>query len=161
MDSWSTKHLGERLREERKRLGITQGDAALLVGVRREQWSHYESGAAPSSDVLVRLLGASFDLNYILGGTRTATEDPLTDQEGALLTDYRDTDDAGRAAIARTAALEASRARGAVLLPQPKLKKGGITNHGDVGQAAERDLHNLAPLSVAGKPRKKRPAGPR
>lgn len=91
------KFLGaQRLRNERTRLGIGQGDAALLAGVSRNMWGAYERGlSSPGADVLMRLVGH---------GT-------LSEPEEALFTDYRDTDDEGRAAITRTARMEAQRVR--------------------------------------------------
>lgn len=107
------KFLGaQRLRNERTRLGIGQGDAALLAGVSRNMWGAYERGlSSPGADVLMRLVGHGIDLNYVLGGSRTITTGTLSEPEEALFTDYRDTDDEGRAAITRTARMEAQRVR--------------------------------------------------
>lgn len=103
--------VGIRLREERQRLGIRQSDAALLAGVSREMWGKYERGSVPSSTVLLALMGHGFDVNWVLGGTRVlADESTLNEPEQRLIEDFRSTDDEGRAAIQRTARLEALRA---------------------------------------------------
>jgi transcriptional regulator with XRE-family HTH domain len=101
---------GIRLREERDRLHITQQDAALLVGLTHTMWSRYERGVAkPNADVLLGLAGHGFDVNYVLGGSRTASENNLVEPEERLVFDYRSTDDEGRAQISRTARIEAQR----------------------------------------------------
>lgn len=98
------------MREERLRLGVSQADAALLGAVRREQWSHYENGAMPNAEVLVRLIAHGFDVAYILGGSRTLAEGTVNADEAALLEVFRNTDAEGRAAILRAAQMEQLRA---------------------------------------------------
>lgn len=112
-----TSQVGIRLREERERIGITQQSAALLCGVTREQWGRYERGSMPNSQVLVHLIGHGFDVNRILGGSRTITDNTLTEPEETLVDDFRSTDDEGRAAITRTARMEAQRVRHAPVPP--------------------------------------------
>lgn len=107
----SSAQVGIRLREERARLDLSQESASVLAGVRREQWSRYESGAMPGGEALLRLLGHGFDVNYILGGSRTIAPGAGSDTEAHLVADFRDTDNEGRAAITRTARLEADRVR--------------------------------------------------
>lgn len=104
-----TSHVGDRLREERKRIGVNQADAGALAGVTREQFSRYEGGAMPGADVLVRLMGHGFDVNYVLGGSRTFSELSLSDDEQELLRSYRSTDHEGRQAVLRMARMECSR----------------------------------------------------
>lgn len=105
-----TSLVGDRLRAERERIGIRQADAALLCGVTREMWGRYERGAMPNSGVLVALIGHGFDVNWILGGTRLINDEgTLPERERELLERYRSTDEEGRAAIDRAAAMEALR----------------------------------------------------
>lgn len=104
-----TSSVGDRLREERKRIGVSQADAGLLAGVSREQFSRYEGGAMPGADVLVRLLGHGFDVNFVLGGSRTLSEDTLTDLEQELLQYFRRTDNEGRQSVVRLARMECNR----------------------------------------------------
>lgn len=62
----------ERLREERKRLGFDQGEAASLCGVSRETWSRYELGKMmPGCDLLAAFAAAGADAQYILTGNRS------------------------------------------------------------------------------------------
>lgn len=96
--------------EERKRLDITQADAALLAGVSRTMWGQYERDqAAPNAQTLVLLLGHGFDVNYVLGGSRLLSESTLTDEETQLLGYFRATDNDGRQSVLRLARMECSR----------------------------------------------------
>jgi transcriptional regulator with XRE-family HTH domain len=64
-----------RLKEERKRLGLTQAQAAEQCGVKRETWSRYETGAlTPGMEVLAALGRAGADMNYILTGDASITK---------------------------------------------------------------------------------------
>lgn len=101
-----------RLRSERDRLSLSALDTSLLAGVSREMWNRYERAAAlPNADVLLKLQGHGFDVNYILGGSRLLSESTLSDEERNLLGDYRSTDEEGRAAVSRAARMEAARMR--------------------------------------------------
>lgn len=73
-------------------------------------WGKYERGAMPSSSVLVALIQHGFDVNWVLGGQRLINDEgTLPERERTLLERYRATDDDGRNAIDRIAALEAMR----------------------------------------------------
>lgn len=61
---------GERLRQERDRLSLSQQSVADAVEVRREMWSKYESGAEPGATVLSRAAQLGVDVLYVLTGTR-------------------------------------------------------------------------------------------
>ena len=64
----------DRLREERKRLSLTQADMAAAGGVKPNAQVHYESGdRAPTSDYLHRLLGAGIDVPFLFTGRRSLT----------------------------------------------------------------------------------------
>ena len=63
--------LGERLKQERKRLGLTQSAAGNAVGVTDTMWGRYERGAVMGVDVESKLQGAGFDVDYIFTGFRT------------------------------------------------------------------------------------------
>lgn len=105
--------IGHRLKEERERIGISQGDAALLAGVSRNSWGSYErEESVPGAGVLVALMGHGFDVNYILGGMRLLLDDDsLSERERELLNLFRATDNIGRDAIQRAATMEAMRSR--------------------------------------------------
>jgi len=60
-----------RVLEERKRLGLSQADAAAACGVSREMWGKYERGAAsPGCDVMAAFSKTGADVLYILTGRR-------------------------------------------------------------------------------------------
>jgi transcriptional regulator with XRE-family HTH domain len=61
-----------RLKEERKRLGLNQADAAEKCGIKRETWSRYETGAlTPGMEVMAAIALAGADVQYILTGVRS------------------------------------------------------------------------------------------
>ncbi|MDT8229585.1 helix-turn-helix transcriptional regulator [Pseudomonas aeruginosa] len=107
-----TSH-SERLRQERKRLSLTQAQAAQKAGVTRETWSRYETGALlPGMEVLAALANAGADVHYILTGQRQGVpssapaqeqEVTLTPEERALLENFRHCSPDTRAAIRRRA----------------------------------------------------------
>lgn len=59
--------LGARLRAERKRLELSQQDAAAACGLSREQWGRCERGAMPGAKTLSAARRMGFDLNFVLG----------------------------------------------------------------------------------------------
>ena len=64
----------DRLREERKRLSLTQADMAAAGGVKPNAQVHYERGdRAPTSDYLNRLVGAGIDVPFLFTGRRNLT----------------------------------------------------------------------------------------
>lgn len=94
-----------RLKEERERLGLSQGEAAENIGVSREMWGKYERGAAdPAASKLMQFAGSGADIAYILTGIRSMPiEDTLTRGERATLDHYRHTDAEGQRIIEQTA----------------------------------------------------------
>lgn len=67
--------LADRLREERKRLGMSQKEIAQKVSVNRETWSRYEtSKMLPSTNVLLKAVDFGLDAHYVLTGQKA---DPL------------------------------------------------------------------------------------
>lgn len=78
----------ERLREERKRLKLTQVAAGSIAGVTRETWSRYEGGAlSPGMDALEAFALAGADIQYVLTGLRGAT--PPSTRERLFLERFR------------------------------------------------------------------------
>ena len=62
---------GERVREERKRLGLTQLQVAEQCEVHRNQWVRYEKNEQKlDGEVLKRFIALGADGAYILGGVR-------------------------------------------------------------------------------------------
>lgn len=86
---------GERLKDERKRLRLSQQAIADTVGVRREMWAKYEAGAEPGAGVLASACDAGVDVVYVLTGRRqvsypshaqSATVTPIGTSESSGLT---------------------------------------------------------------------------
>lgn len=62
----------ERIKEERKRLGLTQEEAAEKCGIRRQQWIRYEKGTSEFDGEALRNFGeAGASISYILTGERS------------------------------------------------------------------------------------------
>lgn len=90
--------IGDRLREERVRLGLTQLEIAEQIGIRREMWSRYERGdAAPGGDALAGFVAIGGDAQYVLGGGRSSSA--LAKEEEELLEGFRGLDIRGKARV--------------------------------------------------------------
>lgn len=64
----------ERLKAERKRLGLNQADLGAAGGVTKGAQLNYESGErAPTADYLQRLVGAGIDVPFLFTGHRSLT----------------------------------------------------------------------------------------
>lgn len=107
-----------RLREERKRLGLSQEDLATMGGVKLNAQSNYENGKrAPDADYLARVAAHGVDVGFLFTGERKsggsapgANGEPrkeggketvmraVTREEAALLDNYEAADERGRAA---------------------------------------------------------------
>lgn len=96
-------NLGERLRNERVRLGLDQADMAAFGGKSRSSHMRYESGEkTPSIAYLIALAAHGLDVVYVLTGERDATVSRMSAEESALLDNYRNAGEEGRA-VARAA----------------------------------------------------------
>lgn len=87
MDSFST-----RLKQERRRLKLSQTEFAALGGVQTQAQLHYEKGSRrPNSDYLTAIAGAGVDVQYLITGqpAQPATLALSTD-ELRLVARYRD-----------------------------------------------------------------------
>jgi len=68
--------IGERLKEERERLGLTQTEFAALGGAGRKTQFNYESGErTPDAAYLAAIAEAGADVLYILTGQRNPNLD--------------------------------------------------------------------------------------
>jgi transcriptional regulator with XRE-family HTH domain len=66
--------LGERLKEERERLELSQERCSQLAGITRMSQSRYETGVTlPGLEYLARLGNLKFDTTYVMFGRRSAT----------------------------------------------------------------------------------------
>lgn len=81
--------MGERLKEERERIGLTQSVFGAVGGVQKQAQLKYESGLRnPASEYLIAISKIGVDVNYVLFGTR-AGGIILTDEEEQLLATFR------------------------------------------------------------------------
>jgi transcriptional regulator with XRE-family HTH domain len=94
-------NIGDRLREERERLGVSQERFALAGGVQKRAQIHYEKGERnPDSAYLAAVSALGVDVLYVLTGHRmqAVAAPALTRDEEALLDNYKHADDEGRRA---------------------------------------------------------------
>lgn len=69
------KEITQHLREERKRLGLTQEELAIIGGVKVNAQSIYERGfRVPNAIYLASIAKAGVDVLYVVTGRRTPTE---------------------------------------------------------------------------------------
>lgn len=104
----SDTQIGDRIREERQRLGMAQQQAATAAGVRREMWAKYESGAEPGAKALAGMAAMGVDVHYVLVGERDASRPALDASERVLLEHYRRCSPEGRAHLVQSSALLAA-----------------------------------------------------
>jgi transcriptional regulator with XRE-family HTH domain len=66
-------NFSDRLKAERKRLGLNQADLGAAGGVTKGAQLNYESGErAPTADYLQRLIGVGIDVPFLFTGRRTS-----------------------------------------------------------------------------------------
>lgn len=84
---------GERLKQERRRLGInTQDELAEILNVKKNSIVRYEKhSAALDTDQLDLLEDHGFNIAYILWGTTEVKNTELSEQEEKLVELYRQT----------------------------------------------------------------------
>lgn len=79
----------ERLKEERKRLGMNQTQFAELAGTTKNSQLNYEKGnVCPSATYLAAIAAAGVDVQYVLTGRRSS-EPVLTPEEKAVLAAWK------------------------------------------------------------------------
>ncbi|AQZ99608.1 XRE family transcriptional regulator [Comamonas kerstersii] len=96
---------GDRLREERIRIGLQQLDLADSCTVSRRTLSSWENGeATPNAPALAVMAGLGIDVLYVVTGQRAGeSEATLAPAERALLQAWRDSDEKGRALLSAAA----------------------------------------------------------
>ena len=78
----------ERIKEERKKLGLTQPEMGEIGGVQKKAQLNYEKGErSPDASYLAAIAVAGADVQYILTGIRSTTA--LAPDERVLLERYR------------------------------------------------------------------------
>lgn len=73
--------IGERLRDERVRLGFSQGELGAAAGVTKNTQLLYESDKrSPKADYLLALHGIGVNTHFVLTGSRSITsgDEPLS-----------------------------------------------------------------------------------
>lgn len=95
--------IGERLREERERLGLNQGAFGDVGGVNRNTQANYEKGERnPDSAYLAAVAAAGVDVLYVLTGKRTPqAEQALSVREQTVVYNFRVLSEADKAAMQR------------------------------------------------------------
>jgi len=95
--------VGERLREERTRLGLKQEAFAQLGGITRNTQGSYEKGERnPDSVYLTAVLKVGVDVLYVLTGRRTQRAiEGLNEAEETLLDRFRTLSDYDQKAVHR------------------------------------------------------------
>lgn len=84
------KTLGERLREERDRLGINQNDFADIGGVKRNSQGNYENDRQrPDTAYLLAISKIGVDVMYVLFGRRDTVAGTQTTVENEVLNCFR------------------------------------------------------------------------
>lgn len=67
--------IGDRLREERERLGMTQTEFGALAGVTKATQINYETGRrAPDAGYLAAVAGVGLDVQFVVVGQRALSE---------------------------------------------------------------------------------------
>ncbi|MBF0639043.1 helix-turn-helix domain-containing protein [Pseudomonas protegens] len=96
---------GERLKEQRKALGLSQQEFGAIGGVEANAQGRYESGERVSkSDYLMAIGRHGVDLLYVLTGERSRlSEGSLSLDESTIIQNYRHLGDEDQEAIAQLA----------------------------------------------------------
>lgn len=105
--------IGDRLRAERERLGLSQTALAAHAGTSKQVQISYEKGKTfPNAEYLAIFAELGADINFVVTGKQFLTPSPqppvatvLTPREEALIDNYRHTAEAGKRAIEATGAV--------------------------------------------------------
>ncbi|HGJ5879086.1 MULTISPECIES: helix-turn-helix domain-containing protein [Arsenophonus] len=83
-------YIGDRIKEERKLLGLTQAQFAQQVGVQTMSQFNYEKGKrAPDAIYLEKAAIVGVDVLYIITGQRTPNLNGITNDEAEIIRLYR------------------------------------------------------------------------
>lgn len=98
-------NIGERLKEERVRLGFNQAEFAAFAGVAKTSQFNYEKGdRSPDADYLAAVSAQGVDILYVVTGERKPqTVDSISSDALALLEVYKRVSEADRQILLRTA----------------------------------------------------------
>ncbi len=156
--------ISSRLIESRKTLGLSQQALADRVGIALRSQQNYEKGdRSPDADYLASLATAGADVLYILTGSREGPEpESLTEEERALLADYREASGPVRRA-ARAALQSGSADAPRAMRTGPRITIGTLNGEQVVGDMTiHGDMHfgrataePPGPVSAPAKPKQK------
>ena len=109
MDEKYRISIGDRLREERDRLALSQEEFAALGSASKRTQAAWEKGdQVPNAEFLALVAGHGVDVLYVVTGQRALPiESTLSTDERELLANYEAADEVGKAFIENTAALAA------------------------------------------------------
>lgn len=95
--------IGDRLKEERERLGLNQTDFAALAGASKNTQYNYEKGGrSPDANYLAAASAAGIDVLYVLTGERRpAAAESVSAEELELVMAYRTMSDPERSVLRR------------------------------------------------------------
>ncbi|KVS58013.1 helix-turn-helix domain-containing protein [Burkholderia cepacia] len=95
----SDNSIGNRLKDERMRIGLSQAEFAALGGLGKQAQLNYESGArSPDANYLAALTKVGVDPLYVITGER-AQPSKMPEEEAVLLEGFRQLNDVGRTAV--------------------------------------------------------------
>ncbi len=139
MDAGNLQHIGERLRGERARLGLSQVVFSDACGVNRGTLATWEKGEqSPTAAVLSMMAGLGVDVLYVVTGERAPlSAGALSQEERQLVASYKQGDALARQALESVAALAARS-------PATSSTGNTVTIGGDVGQSIAGDQTNTA-----------------
>lgn len=108
--------IGDRLKEERTRLGLSQEALGEIGGVRKGAQFNYEAGVrSPDAEYLKALAATGVDVAYIITGIRTVSAaseslppggkvEIVTEEEAEILEGYRELGEQNRRLLRRAVA---------------------------------------------------------
>jgi transcriptional regulator with XRE-family HTH domain len=146
------KYFFDRLKEERKRLGLNQDEFAALGGVKKGAQFNYENGSrTPDSDYLAAVAAAGVDVLYLLTGEYAISALPADEHE--LLTGYRKLDIRAKARV--LGVVEGSVDPTSISPSRSVERNTQMVFHGKVGQQVHGDI--TAPQTINVGRKKKSP----
>ncbi|MFC0708847.1 helix-turn-helix domain-containing protein [Azorhizophilus paspali] len=95
--------IGDRLKEERLRLGMNQTEFAAITGVTKNSQFNYEKGErSPDAAYLAAASAAGVDVLYVLTGNRVPmAAETLSEKESTMVEKYRSLGQADQASLDR------------------------------------------------------------
>ncbi|TJZ73149.1 helix-turn-helix transcriptional regulator [Chitiniphilus eburneus] len=126
--------IGERLKIERLRLGMSQEDFAAKAGVSRRTQTNYETGErVPDAALLAAVALLGVDIQFVVLGLRHPAQ--LSSEQNDILDAY-----AAASPPVRGAALAALRSESTPLAPPPtsRLDPQSAILHGEVEQVRKK-----------------------